>query len=102
MLITPIMLIVFIAVMVMISGEDHVFINEMLNVTMFKILLVICLTLAIVFLLIIYHNRRNKASNANAYIADTDDTCGFMVTDKETHFVGSRQEIIRDYYKEDD
>lgn len=55
------------------------------------------LTILVTCVMVFFHNAANKKIKANAYLAHDD---GFEVTDRTVIFVGTRQEIVRDFYRD--
>lgn len=60
-----------------------------------SILSVIAITVAIVALCILKHHRSNRRPLADKYLNNS-----FQISDKQIIYQGSRDEVIRDYYKE--
>lgn len=55
------------------------------------------LTILVTCVMVFFHNAANKKIKANAYLSHDN---GFEVTDRTVIFVGTRQEIVRDFYRD--
>ena len=55
------------------------------------------LTILVTCVMVFFHNAANKKIKANAYLSHDN---GFEVTDRTVIFVGTQQEIVRDFYRD--
>lgn len=55
------------------------------------------LTILVTCVMVFFHNAANKKIKANAYLSHDN---GFEVTDRTVIFVGTKQEIVRDFYRD--
>lgn len=61
-------------------------------------LFISCLaTILVTCVMVFFHNAANKKIKANAYLSHDN---GFEVTDRTVIFVGTRQEIVRNFYRD--